>query len=434
MIIKEISLIEKLKTININNKIYTIINTYNNNLTLQVFMNECKFFIHSKYNPIKESKNFAETNYTNETSNILLYGLGLGYHIISILEKLNNNQTLYILECNMKIVKLAFENTDIKNYINNKKIIFLASDDINDSISFVQKAISKRDVSIIIHEPSLRIMPNELLELKELLEGFNLKVKSFRKFENLLNDNYEYNTKQNYINGGKLFKDKFKDIPCITVSAGPSLEININEIKKAYGKAIIIAVGRTAHFLEKNDIKPNFYIVTASQISIVHQMNLNDSSVPLFFLATANKDIKNYSGQKYMLYEKYSVSEEEKNISIETGGSVATAALSLSVLMGCNPIILTGQDLCYWSELEHSGEDKKYIKLKTNKYIEGINGEEYYTSKNLYEYLKWIERFISKNPNKTFINCTAKGANIKGAKNDSLENILNSMPYIKENL
>lgn len=416
MIINEKQLLKKLNKINIDKDKYNIFLAKDNNPSLNINTDKFNFYLTSKYNPEKEGLKFAQNNYTENT--ILLYGIGMGYHIQHIVEMLKEEQEFYILECNLELVKIAFENTNIKNILkNNKNICFLASENLEEINSFIQK-ILKNNVIPIFHEPSLRIMPENMIELKDIFEKFVISAKTFSIHADSITKNLEYNLSKNYPNGGKLFKDKYKGKTCIIVSAGPSLEMNVNELAEFRDKLFIIAVSRTSATLQKHNIKPDIYITIENKDSTMAFLNrIKDKTTPLFFLSTATKLVETYPGEKYILFEKQGASEEDKSYAIESGGSVATSALSLGVLMGFNPIMLIGQDLSVWSKNKlHSNERFVEIKqIKGGKYVESIDGETYYTLPNLYTYLKWIERFISRNPETKFINCTAKGAKINGA-------------------
>lgn len=386
-------------------------------------------YISSRYNPENEAKQFADKNYS-DSENIFIYGLGLGYHIKALYKLLRENQKLYILECSMPLVKIAFENTDIKNILNEKNIMFLATDNQKDSIMFAKKFISK-DCSCIIHEPSLKIMP-ENISIKELFESYLIRSKTLNKFSDLMEENNKYNSSLNLKNGLEFIKSIVYNKPLIIVSAGPSLSLSIEKLRIVSKKAYILAVLRSANVLKNAGIRPDFYIVTDAKISSYQQLKYADTSVPLILLSTANKNVTLYSGEKYIIYEKYTAAELQKNsYAVETGGSVATTALSLSVLSGANPNILLGQDLCYWSDLRHAGEKSSYSEVKTNKYVKGINGETYYTTLNLYEYLRWFGRFAERNKDKNILNATEKGAAIDNIPNIDLVDTLINYPNIK---
>lgn len=434
MIINEDELYKKLKSLNTNNEIYEISQAKDGAFSLKYTINECTFYVSSKYSPINEGKKFAETNIT-ENKNIFIYGLGMGYHIKSMLELMNENQKLYILECNMLFIKLAFDNTEIKEVLNNPKIEFMGTDNLNEAVLFSSNTFKNEDINIIIHESSLRSMPESLITLKDLFGSFNIRTKSNKKMSSLLIENEKYNLSKGYPNGGHIFKDKYKNIPAIVVSAGPSMLDCFDILRNNASKAIVIAVGRSSHTLAAKKIRADYYIQTDPQNLTNYYVNKSDPTIPLFFLSTASYLLEEYPGDKYILFEKYSVPESEKPYTVEAGGSVATTALSLAKLMGCNPICLIGQDLAYHKERMHAGVRDKYNKLKINKYVEGIDGKQCYTSQNLYEYLKWFERYAEKNKDINLINCTSYGAKIHGMLHQSLDKALSGYPELdKKNI
>lgn len=399
-------LMDRINTHIVDKKKYIISKDRNGAAVLKAHSEGCDFYINSKYNSEKESIVFAEENYT-ESENIFIYGLGMGGHIKALSEMLLPAQKLYILECNINIIKTAFENTKIEEALSKENIIFMGTDSLEESLLFSKNAFSLNSLSFIYHEPSVRAMPESVKKLKELFESYIIRIRSSKILGNLLSENHSINITKNYENGGIKFKDAYKGKPCIIVSAGPSLELNVSQLKNVGDKALILTVGRAWHFLKKNGVRPDFCIITDAKHSTFDQLDKEETEIPLFFLSTITPLVEHYKGPKYILFEKYTADNDKKEYSVETGGSVATTALSLAYLMGCSPLILIGQDLCYHSDKNHSGESSGFIPLKTNKRVTGIDGEMYNCPQNLYEYLKWFERFAENHTNAKLINCTA---------------------------
>ncbi len=409
----------------INDKHFTVMKGKDNSPVLKVFAENCSFYINSKYNSKNEGLQFAE-HYYKPTKNLILYGLGMGFHVKALLDMLTPNQHLYIIECNLSLIKIAFENTDISETLKKSNVTFTPLTDFNNAVLTIQNLLKKDDITLICHEPSLRIIPEEFTELKDIFETFIIRNRSLTAHGTTLSDNQKINLTKGYENGGKIFKDMFKGKPGIVVSAGPSLEINGHMLKKVKDKAIIVSVGRAMRYLKSIGIKPDFTIISDPLEAVLNQLDMNEKEIPLLFLSTIHPSVENYKGPKYIIFEKLSdciKTEEEKSFAIDVGGSVATAALSLINLMGCNPLILIGQDLCFHSNKIHSGENESFIHLKSSKMVKGIDGNEYQSATNLYEYLKWFRKFAKRHPELKLINCTAKGAYIEGFEHKSLEDI-----------
>ncbi len=380
---------------------------------LKAFKDGCSFFINSRYNPQKEGEVFAKEYYTPD-KNIFLYGVGMGFHIKAIADTMTASQRLYILEFNRELFKIAYENTDVGEVLKRDNVIFDIPLNFTDAVLRVKEFMSNR--VFICHEPSIRVIPDEFEEIKETFETYVIKARSVKILGDLLLDNENANLTKGYENGGKVFFKHFKGKRACLVSAGPSLELNAGKIKQLKD-TVVISVGRALKYLKKEGVIPDFSIITDPKESVIGQLDLNESGIPLFFLSTIHPSVCNYKGKKYILFEEYSdrVSEEDRKFCVETGGSVATTALSLCFIMGFSEIILIGQDLCYHSDKTHSGENEGFKNLKYGKPVLGIDGETYFSPPNLYEYLKWFRKFAKKHGKDVrLINCTAKGAFIDG--------------------
>ncbi|MHA1568975.1 MAG: motility associated factor glycosyltransferase family protein, partial [Alphaproteobacteria bacterium] len=128
---------------------------------------------------------------------------------------------------------------------------------------------------------------------------------------------------------------------------------------------------------------------------------------------------------------------DEPDPFLATGGSVSTAAFSLAVALGCNPIVLIGQDLAYGEagqshaegigtggvedikreEMEYTREHDTLAK-KNLCLVDGYFGKQVVTKTNLRNYLLWFEQVIPQVLGAGFrvINSTEGGAKIAGAE------------------
>src|SRR3712207_2592553 len=86
-------------------------------------------YIHSKYNPIEEGIRFVENNKHLLNNDVVIYGLGLGYHIEQLRNAMENQFIIYVFEWNLELVDLCLKiNSDIFNKENIK--IITAKDDM----------------------------------------------------------------------------------------------------------------------------------------------------------------------------------------------------------------------------------------------------------------------------------------------------------------
>lgn len=233
-----------------------------------------------------------------------------------------------------------------------------------------------------------------------------------------------------------------KNIPAIIVSAGPSLDKNIQTMVKHKDKLdnyFIIANNRTMSALIENNIKPNL-VVSIDPIDPVYEMmkkNL-EQDVPLAFYEYSNKKLtKEYKGEKIYISQLLSkVVEEIKGVAgTFTGGSVAHTCIDIANIIGCNPIILVGQDCANTFGKHHSDnatfDIDNYTKLSSIITTKNIYGEYIETTSTLdffrvkiEEYIESVQQYIDLE----FINCSY-GADILGAPHKELEDIFTSNEY-----
>ena len=215
----------------------------------------------------------------------------------------------------------------------------------------------------------------------------------------------------------------------LIVSSGPSLDLLINDIKKYRDNYDIYVVGSALSTLIKNNITPNAIVIIDSQDIVANQFNgYNNLKIPLLFLSTASKEaVGNYKGPKYIFYNKHN----ESNIVINTGKTVAVAAIDIAIKNNSKKIILIGQDLAYLNNKTHSngiqekyGIDNKALISSNSKTVKGRNGELLYTNRGYIFFKDNIEKLIRDNNKVKFYNCSL-GAKIEGAQFTTMENLFN---------
>ena len=160
---------------------YEVIKTKTNQSTLQITKENKSIYLHSKYNLHREAKNIAEENYDLNVQNYIIFGLGFGYHIEELMD-IAPNANFYILETNKEIFRLAIDNVDLSNIIENDRIRLYVTDEMIKINEILSEVFTKENIKIVLHNPSFGIMPENLKELKHLLEEFRMKEKSVEKF------------------------------------------------------------------------------------------------------------------------------------------------------------------------------------------------------------------------------------------------------------
>lgn len=225
-------------------------------------------------------------------------------------------------------------------------------------------------------------------------------------------------------------------VPAVIVSAGPSLDKNICDLKGAKGKAFIIAVDTALNPLARAGIKPDVAVTVDPQKRIELFDNELVRDIPLVFGLKCNEKIKSmhqgmriYCDADGSIVYQYMKTMGKRSILLETGGSVAHDAFSLAQRMGFKKVIFIGQDLAYPNNQEHSADaygDKKendINKLDDKVYfeVEDIHGGKVKTEYNMNMYRLWFERAVMVYPDIKFIDATEGGAKKEGMEIMSLK-------------
>lgn len=227
-----------------------------------------------------------------------------------------------------------------------------------------------------------------------------------------------------------------KDIPAIIVSAGPSLDKNLNDMvkhKKELEKYFVIAGSRTLGAMMKKGIKPDM-VVSIDPVDDNYEMMKDylEEDIPLVFYEYSNRYlIRDYKGKKIFLSSVLvnTIPQLHELKSPYLGGSVAHTCMDIANVMGCSPIILVGQDLAftynkYHSDLANFEVDKKN-EYDASFIVDDIYGNKVRTNSTLNLFRERMEEYIKvyrKISEVEFINASY-GAEIKGAPHKELSEI-----------
>lgn len=227
-------------------------------------------------------------------------------------------------------------------------------------------------------------------------------------------------------------RGKYKNSPAIIVAAGPSLDKNIQNLKDANGKALIIAVDASMRACDKHGVQYEA-IASIERDEPTYTYYYKDRKFPEDLVLIAPGSIwpniyDEYDGKTIIMsrndagLEKMWLSTFENFKFIGLGHSCATVAFAAAREAGCNPIILVGQDLAYTSGKKHSDlthteyEGENNDRDSSGVYLEDHEGN-LLKSHYVYKVFKeWYELQIMSNPDLQVIDATEGGAYIKGTK------------------
>lgn len=380
-------------------------------------------YIHSRYDPIREAKQFVNSNAKAlYKKKVLVYGIGLGYHIVEILK--NTKGTIYLFEWNEKLIKYCKKVN--KDVFGDNRVILV--DKNNKEFYKMLSEILKETKELLIHKPSLETIKEDNEQLYNLLNDFSIRKQLVNINENS-KDKYEENYQDNIkIQHKKIieFIDKIKseNKTIIITAAGPSLDSELYILKSNRKKFTIFTVSSALRTIIENKIYPDAIFLIDGGKEIKNQfMGFENLDIPLCFSAYASKEaVRIYNGPKYIFNDK------KEGLQIITGGTVAVAALDIAIKCCPKEVVFLGQDLALIDGKNHTKSyEKMHIDKEENQYkligVPGVNGGMVKTIQSYILFKNTIERMIKHNSNIRFVNCS-KGALIKGCINESLNNYI----------
>ena len=264
-------------------------------------------------------------------------------------------------------------------------------------------------------------------------------------------------------------KDDFTGVPMIIVGAGPSLAKNIEHLRSAQDKAIIVCVARALNSLQSAGIVPDFAISLDAIDVRSHFRNIRISEIPGLLLSmTSHPNLFELKHPGIITFsanteaEGWMLDAEDELVETPTGGSVSCAAMSIGLLWRCDPIIMVGQDLAFdqgavyhsagtdgdttvtldpatntWTfsgfsdDLTHSlRHHLRDGKLSANAAkVPGYYGGAVPTTPEFAAARQWFEFTAQDEAGRTTLfNCTEGGAYIEGMQHAPLAEVLGSLP------
>ncbi len=419
--------------------------------TLVFKAGEDTVYFHSRYNPIREAETIIDALETSDEitdqTQIIFFGVGLGYHIDVFLER-HVNIAFYLVEPSFEALDLYLQRVKLKDRrFKNLKGIQCGLN----HFSIYDDIILNKEKKVIICEH-----PVYLKEYKEDYVTFCDLVKNiFREQRTSLHTNYAFQKRWviNSINNFKYVlqspnilvgnKECFKEKIAILVSAGPSLNYEIENLKriKKNGLAYIFTVGSAINTLVYNDLYPDamctYDPMEENQLAFEKINERNIDSIPMIFgTSVGYETIEQYPGPKFhMLTTQDTISDyflktvnSEKIEKVHDAPSIAVVTLELLTKLGFSQIILVGQNLAYLED-SHYAEGVPYVaeKVENTLMIENVEGNMVETSRAFLSMKKSLEECII-NYRANVVNTTVKGARIKGTTFKALSEIIDEMP------
>ncbi|MAE62567.1 MAG: hypothetical protein CMJ49_14565 [Planctomycetaceae bacterium] len=316
----------------------------------------------SRFAPIDEAKRLADTADLNEHAVIVVLGFGLGYHVAQLADRLGDQGMLVIVEPSERLLRSVLERVDHSGWLGGARCVWMVGEvgaaEVTQRLERHSPLIGQ-GVQFVMHPPTRQLHAEGLKRFTDHLSQFvaycrtNLAtamVNSPRTCENLANNLGRYAA------GSTIdeLRDAAAGYPAVLVSAGPSLARNVHRLTEpgVRDRVVIIAVQTTLKPLLDRGVRPHF--VTALDYHEISRQfyeglpRLDD--VTLIADPKANKTILDqYPGPVRTFASNFLdtlLGEMRREMdALRSGSTVAHLSVYLAQYLGCDPIVLIGQDL-----------------------------------------------------------------------------------------
>jgi len=408
-------------------------------------------YLHSRHDPAKEASRFAETALSEGKFCYVVCGMGLGMHVAELCRRLKGNAFVLCFEPSLRVLATALACTDFTEALLARRLILL---DLADKAALHEKlqpfsTLMMLGMQLVRHAPSVRLAPDEHAKFIKLVTEYatyqrmsllTLVANSKITCRNIAMNIPAYVTTPPI----DVLRGRFAGHPGIVVAAGPSLHRDLETLSSLADRAVILAVQTTFRLLLERGIVPNF--VTSLDFHAISAGFFEGvSDARRTHLVAEPKAtwhvIDTYPGPVSILDNRWMRlvlgDELAARDGLKAGATVAHLAFYLAAYMGCDPIILVGQDLAFTGHVFYvpgveihrvwRGEINRFNTMEMKEWeriarngdilrkVRGVDGSELYTDELLFTYLEQFEKDMG-SVSARVINASQGGAAIRGTE------------------
>ncbi len=403
------------------------------------------FPLHSRYDPLREARQTLKKFDYAGADYFILLGIGLGYILDALIaENADASNHYFIVESDIEILRAAFEARDLKSILDHPNLHFAwppSGPALAEQWQKFFDPVHARKSVFIAHNPSVVLDAALFKAAAAMIQSQTFQI--FTDINTLVDksqiflNNFVQNLPRAALSPGVAkFTGIFSGVPAVIVSAGPSLDKNLHELRRWTRHALILSTDTALKPLLTAGIDPHFVLTGDPSASNYRHLRGASTKEALFVAeATAFPAIFNeFEGRTIAcIFENsslHSLSDLLGNKgTLRAWGSVATMALDFALLLQCNPIIFIGQDLahtdgqlycsglCFEEEwfpgiLDPTEWRNRLARLRTERQtvtVEDIFGRPIESTDKLTAYWNWMTKVFLDHPDVHFINATEGG-------------------------
>lgn len=411
-------------------------------------------------------------NAAGESTLLVVFGLGTGY-IPKYLRQITT-APIVVYEPNVGLLRLLMESGPVE--LDDVQVV---SNQHDLSLVWGRYSGRRRDV-LILNTPGYSaafpeecaLLPNMLMRL---VERVTITKNTYRKRAQTWVLDVLANLGALVENPPLLsLEGAYRGVPAFIVGAGPSLDKNVEQLRRAREKGIVFAANSSAFALAKHGIVPHI-VCCLESIDISERLRtlpFLDEVLRAFSLSAHPATLRTGNGPLLPFHEalpQYAgpLDALTRVTGVTVCGSVSTAAFSLAQRLGCSPIVLVGQDMAFTDGAAYAGgtgyetsrasvdQATRRVLLHWNEEIQKLHGNQHgsrHDAEPLVETTAWggdgsvvsgpsfmaINSWLESTAaicegttvGKRYINATEGGARVNGFVEQRLEQVLDALPDV----
>jgi len=398
---------------------------------------------------------------------VILLGFGLGYYAQKILSLLPERGVLAVVDPDPLLFFTAFQNVDLTRILGDGRVHLYIGQTMEKTVQSLGEELEySRFLALPYHllvNPLLRrLRPDYPAQFAALWRNALQRELMYRRSRAEHSNNVVINTIANadaivqYPGVSALFHH-FQRMPAALIAAGPSLENELATLHDAQEQMLIACVNTAYPILRKNGIRPHIVFAMDHQERNVKSFKNDAPSSETFLIADprVHPDIIRHFHPRVFLASwrstletmgqpaplgRIPIPQKSGNsfylwLQTKAGnkgdvfgpGSVAVVGFHILARLGCQPIVLIGQDLAFTNDKRYAAgtifDDKQLPQdSEAAHWVASVDGGSVPTSDTLLVYKQWLEHEIARFKIPVFN--TSSGAAIDGAITTRLLSLL----------
>ncbi|MBL8880453.1 MAG: motility associated factor glycosyltransferase family protein [Phycisphaerales bacterium] len=317
-------------------------------------------YVHSRYQPRDEAKRFVASQPQTEAPTFIVFGTGLGYTLVELQHRYHE-AIMLVVEPEVGLIKAALCVSELHEAIENCRLVFLTSSDraALHEVLFRYNGHLLLGFQQFVHPYANRVSREFHQAVRAALPDFlafgKMQMMTLLRNARVTDRNIVMNL-PHYMRqpGVESLAGRAAGYPAILIAAGPSLARQLDLLCTLRDRAVIVAVQTVYKLLLSRGCTPHF--VTSLDYHEVSSQFFRDAGESGDCILVAEPKATwhvadAFPGRKRILHsdlvDDLLRDAAPRRGSLKAGSTVAHLSLYLAEHLGCDPIILVGQDLCF---------------------------------------------------------------------------------------